>query len=76
MGILQSVWQMWKKIGQFIGDFIARVILTIFYFTLFLPFGVGVRLFSDPLALKRSTSTHWIERESDDDSLEVARRLS
>lgn len=29
----------------------ARVVLSLFYFTLFVPFGVGVRLFDDPLVL-------------------------
>src|SRR6185503_9025048 len=51
MEALRKVWEAWKRFGQFIGDQLGRVVLTIFYFTLFMPFALGVRFFSDPLAL-------------------------
>ena len=72
---LNRVWTAWKRIGQFIGDFIARVVLSLFYFTLFVPFGVGVRLFGDPLDVKaESKSSWWLERVTSDPMLEDARR--
>jgi len=75
MEVLRKVWQAWKRFGQFMGDAIARVVLTIFYFTLFMPFGLGVRFFSDPLAIRPLGSTKWLERTTQDQTLENSRRL-
>ncbi len=74
MKIIRQIWDSWKKVGQFIGDFVARVILTIFYVTLFAPFGIGVRLLSDPLAAKRQPA-RWLAREQTEQNLDNARRL-
>jgi len=73
---LQMSWQAWKRIGQYIGDMIARVVLTIFYFTLFMPFGLGVRFFSDPLEIHPGIHASWLERKTEDISIEDARRIS
>ena len=75
MEILRKVWQAWKRIGQFIGDQIGRVVLTVFYFTLFVPFALGVRFFSDPLALRPLSNPKWLERKTQDLTLEDSRRL-
>ena len=75
MATLRKVWQAWKRIGQFIGDQIGRVVLTVFYFTLFMPFGLGVRFFGDPLALHPRARSRWLERSTKDLTLEDTRRL-
>jgi hypothetical protein len=75
MEFLHKVWHVWKQIGEMIGNFIARFVLTVFYFTLFVPFGLGVRLFSDPLLIKRRQLI-WVERSTGDRTLKDARRLS
>lgn len=75
MEALRKFWHAWKRFGQFIGDFIGRVVLTIFYFTLFMPFALGVRLFSDPLALRPLSNPKWLERKTQDLTLDDARRL-
>jgi hypothetical protein len=72
---LRKVWAAWKKFGHFIGDIIARVVLTIFYFTVFLPFGIGASLLSDRLDIK-DVEPSWLERETKDLTLEDARRLT
>jgi hypothetical protein len=75
MTFLRKLWEGWKRFGQAMGDFLARVVLSIFYFTIFLPFGLGTRLFSDPLAIKPSDETvKWLERKTKDLTLEDARR--
>ena len=76
MDLLRNIWERWKRFGQIIGDFIGRVVLTVFYFTIFVPFGLGVRLFSDPLAIKAGHRSGWVERSTKDRTLEDARRLS
>jgi hypothetical protein len=75
METLRKVWQVWKRIGQFIGDAVGRVVLTVFYFTLFVPFGLGVRFFKDPLALRPLGQATWLERRTEDLTIENSRRL-
>ncbi|MCO5183452.1 MAG: hypothetical protein M9928_10340 [Anaerolineae bacterium] len=76
MPFLRSLWESWKKVGRVIGDFIARVILTLFYFTIFLPFGLVVRLFSDRLDSKEWRAPAWDERKTTDLTIEDTRRQS
>jgi hypothetical protein len=75
MEVLRKGWQTWKRIGQFIGDTIGRVVLTVFYFTLFMPFALGVRFFGDPLAIRLLSHAKWLERRTHDLTLEDSRRL-
>jgi hypothetical protein len=74
MSLSRRIWEGWKKYGQMIGDFIARLVLTAFYFTIFLPFAIGVRLFSDPLGIKGRSEIKWLDRSTHDLTLEDARR--
>jgi hypothetical protein len=76
MQVLDNIWQLWKRFGQLIGDLIARVVLTLFYFTIFTPFGLGVHFFADPLDTKRSGNSKWTRRTTSDRELHDARRLS
>ena len=70
MDVLKKFWEGWKAFGRFIGNFLARVVLSIFYFTFFVPFGLGVRLFSDPLQIKTMHKALWRPRRTGDQSLE------
>ena len=76
--IFRRAWEGWKKIARKIGDFNARVILTIFYFILLMPFALLVRLFTDPLEIKKKAHKGWHPREEKDDVplLERAERQS
>jgi hypothetical protein len=75
MDVLRKIWQAWKRIGQFIGDQIGRVVLTVFYFTLFMPFALGLKLLADPLAMRPQGRPKWLERKTRDLNLEDSRRL-
>lgn len=75
METLKNIWQLWKRFGQFLGDFIARVILTSFYFTIFAPFGLGVRLWGDPLEIRPNVTAKWLERTTRDLNIKDTRRL-
>ena len=76
MMILKQIWAGWKKIGGFIGDFIARVVLTLLYFTLVLPFGLITRLGRDPLDILETRAASWLSRTTHDQTLDDGRRLS
>ncbi len=70
---LKKIWAAWKKIAQAIGNFQARVLLTVIYSVLILPFGLAVRLFSDPLRIKQRP-TAWLDCTRQPLDLEQARR--
>lgn len=73
MNTLKRIWEAWKQIAQKIGNFQARVLLTIIYSVLILPFGLAVRLFSDPLRIKRRPEA-WLDHGDDPNTMEWARR--
>jgi hypothetical protein len=66
------LWEGWKRVGHKIGTFNAHVILGIFYWLIVTPYGIGMRLFGDPLRM-RSQQT-WINRKTRDLTLKDARR--
>jgi len=72
----KRIWEWWKPVAHKIGNFQARVILTVFYFTIFVPFAILVKLFTDPLRIKPKTKKGWIERKDEqvDDLLARARK--
>jgi hypothetical protein len=51
--ILKSLFARWKIIAHKIGEFQSRLILSVFYFVIFAPFALGLRMFSDPLQLRQ-----------------------
>jgi hypothetical protein len=71
---MKKLWQNWKRFGHFMGDLLARVVLTIFYFTILLPFGLINTLFGDPLNMKHSKKPAWLARETGDRDMAEARR--
>ncbi len=73
--ILSFAWKRFNLIAAIIGDVQGRSIATLFYYTIFLPFAVMSRLFSDPLRLKIDpTSRTWVERTPVPTDLESAKR--
>ena len=76
MTIIRKLWESWKAFGRLLGNIVARVALSIFYFTVFVPFGLGVRWFSDPLQIKTKPSSLWRPRTTTDQTLtEVERQF-
>ena len=71
---LDRIWQGWKRFGQMMGDLVGRIVLTVFYFTIFMPFGLGVRIFADRLDVKGWQSPTWTKRKTRDLALEDTRR--
>lgn len=67
MSFFRKIWEGWKKIARKIGDFNARVILTIFYLLLLMPFALLVKAFTDPLEIKKNAKKGWQLREEKPD---------
>lgn len=70
---LRRLWERWKRFAARLGDFQSRVILGYFYFVVFLPFGLLVRLAVDPLRLRRPSASFWVERPAASGELDDAR---
>ena len=58
---LRRLWRAWVRFGHWLGDVMSWVWMPLFYFVIALPFALGVKLFSDPLGLRRrgSAASHW-----------------
>jgi hypothetical protein len=69
----KGLWEGWKKIAHKIGNFQARVLLTVFYAVLLLPFGLAARLFSDPLRIKKRP-TGWLNHPDEPTDMAWARK--
>jgi hypothetical protein len=70
MNLLKSFWKYWKAFGDFLGNLLARIVLSVFYFSVFMPFAMGVRLFGDPLQVKTLPVPYWNSRITGDQKLE------
>lgn len=76
METLKKIWAGWTKVVMFIGTVLAWLILTIFYFTIFVPFGALQTLLGDRLDTKnKGRNPSWSDRTTTDLTLEDARRL-
>ncbi len=70
----RSLWQQWLRFGKALGNVLGRIELTVFYFTIVVPFGIIARLFTDPLAVRSKAPATWIERETKDWTLRDGKR--
>lgn len=67
----KRLWKSWLAVGHRIGTFNSRVILTVFYFLVIMPYAVAMRLFGDPLHLKHKG---WHSRTTKDLTLKDVSR--
>ncbi len=73
-GGLRRAWRWWKTFALELGNYQGRLLFAFFYFILVTPFGLGVRLFSDPLKVApHPRITCWSERDSRRHEFKAAR---
>ena len=70
--ILRVAWDRWQIIAHINGDYVARVLVNLFYFTILVPFALGVKYLADPLA-SRSATAQWLNRKAVGAKLDEAR---
>jgi hypothetical protein len=59
-----GLWNAWKGFARKMGNYQSRVLMAFVYFTIVLPFGLGMTLLGDPLGIKRSNdSSNWQPKE-------------
>jgi hypothetical protein len=74
-GAWKRTWARWKAFSLRMGSFQSRIILSFVYFAFILPFGLGVRLFSDPMRIrKRKVPSHWLPKKETPAVLEEFKR--
>lgn len=71
--MLRRLWEGWKRVGRVIGNFQARLMLTIFYIVLIAPLGLLVRVCADPMRI-RHPRDKWLHRDPDGTDLIAAQR--
>jgi len=55
---LRSALQAWRTVARKIADVQSRLILALMYFVVMAPFALPIRLFRDPLELRRAPGWH------------------
>jgi hypothetical protein len=71
--MFRKLWQGWKRIAHAIGNFQARILLTVIYAVCVLPFGLLTRLFADPLRTRRRVEG-WLPHPDSSTDVASARR--
>jgi hypothetical protein len=72
--LFKRFWARWKEIAAYVGDFQARLLLTLFYLIIAAPFGVIARAL-DPLRIRPQASrSAWLRRDDAVDTLAAAKR--
>jgi hypothetical protein len=72
---MKRLWARWRAITAKVGNVQARLLLTLLYFTVAAPFGIGARVCSDPLRSKRRPPRPgWEPRATRGTDLHEARR--
>jgi hypothetical protein len=57
----RAAWRWWTRVAHRIGDFQARVLLSVFYYLILGPFALVLRR-SDPLGIARGATPGWHPR--------------
>ncbi len=73
-GVLGRVLERWKKAAHAIGVVQTRLIMFAVYVAVVLPTGLLMRLFRDPLRLRRPQQGNWTPVRQEKASLETVRR--
>jgi hypothetical protein len=69
--MLRFAWKRFTLIGEIMGEVNGRVLVTAFYYTILVPFGIISRIATDPL--NRKSTPGWIERQPVKRDLDSAR---
>lgn len=63
MKILKNIYQFWLKVGEILGWFWTRILLTLVYFAILGPISIVMKIFGkNPLKFKFSTNSYWLPK--------------
>ncbi|MBK34459.1 MAG: hypothetical protein CME26_02885 [Gemmatimonadetes bacterium] len=72
--ILKRFHAWWMPVAEVVSAFIGRIVLTVFYVVVALPFGLVARWIVNPLGLGRRTGSVWTPMRDGPRSIEEGRR--
>ncbi|HID34719.1 MAG TPA: hypothetical protein EYP25_09190 [Anaerolineae bacterium] len=73
--MLKDLWREWLRVSKHIGSFNARALITLIYFTFLAIFGIPMRIFADPMGVKKQPrDSAWHERTTLDLNMQTAQR--
>jgi len=70
--LLTKFYNIWMKIGHFIGGIVSKLMLFVLFFIIFAPVAIFLRLIGKDLLDKKidkSKASYWIERERQPESM-------
>lgn len=70
----KRLWDGWMRVAKVIGNFNARLILSLFYFLFMVPLGLLVRAKRDFLGIRRKPPSSWEPKTGQPGSVEEGRR--
>ena len=59
----RAAWRWWTRVAHRIGDFQARILLSVFYYVILGPFALVLRR-SDPLGIAPGAARGWHSRDA------------
>jgi len=69
--MLKKIWDLWKEIGEHIGNFMSTIILSIFYLLIITPFAIGYKIFGKHFfKFDKEYPTYWKPRQIKDATIE------
>lgn len=74
--ILRTAWARFNIIGKANGDYVARALVFLMYFTVLVPFALIAQFLVDPLEIRKAAQPHWRARKAVSASLDEARSQS
>ncbi len=77
MGIFQKIWGGWKKFARAFARVQAEIILFLFYFLIFAPYSLILKLFGhDPLNIRKKNTSTWRDYKMTEFNPEKLKRQS
>jgi hypothetical protein len=74
---MKSIWRAWVRCSNVLGRIILTLLMAVLYFIVFLPIGIGIRIFGDPLNTKKQAGdSFWKKRAPLSDTLDSVRKQS
>jgi hypothetical protein len=71
---LRQIRKKWMVFAHKVEAFNTRAALTLVFFTVVAPFALFLKLFRDPLTLRRGRSSGWVQTNMPEEKLAEARR--
>ena len=70
--LLEPFYRIWLKVGDIVGGFLSKIMLSILFYLIFTPIAIILRLVGKDMLNKkidRTASSYWIERKQQPESM-------